>query len=190
MYVYYMLSAIPSMQKYLWWKRYLTIMQIVSLLFVFNFPVMDRLMIFLITVINFYLNFFFSSLVMNRFNSLSFSVIQFKFSFNRTAIFQSSSERFYHSMLACSPTCSHLSTSNHTIKLLKSLKMLSKRRRCYTMKMATSFQMVKRSLKLNKNNVRLWFHVLSFPSFFNHIYSYAISIVSLTSDERILVFFY
>lgn len=25
-----MLSAIPSMQKYLWWKRYLTIMQIVS----------------------------------------------------------------------------------------------------------------------------------------------------------------
>lgn len=30
MYAYYMLSAIPSMQKYLWWKRYLTIMQIVS----------------------------------------------------------------------------------------------------------------------------------------------------------------
>ena len=36
MYVYYMLSAIPSMQKYLWWKRYLTIMQIVSF-FVFVF---------------------------------------------------------------------------------------------------------------------------------------------------------
>lgn len=33
MYVYYMLSAIPSMQKYLWWKRYLTIMQIVSSFF-------------------------------------------------------------------------------------------------------------------------------------------------------------
>ncbi|KAL7016251.1 hypothetical protein ACKWTF_009976 [Chironomus riparius] len=31
MYIYYMLSAIPSMQKYLWWKRYLTIMQIVSM---------------------------------------------------------------------------------------------------------------------------------------------------------------
>lgn len=31
MYMYYMLSAIPSMQKYLWWKRYLTIMQIVSM---------------------------------------------------------------------------------------------------------------------------------------------------------------
>lgn len=37
MYVYYMLSAIPSMQKYLWWKRYLTIMQIVSLFFSFCF---------------------------------------------------------------------------------------------------------------------------------------------------------
>lgn len=31
MYMYYMLSAMPSMQKYLWWKRYLTIMQIVSM---------------------------------------------------------------------------------------------------------------------------------------------------------------
>ncbi|CRK89409.1 CLUMA_CG003158, isoform A [Clunio marinus] len=35
MYVYYMLSAIPSMQKYLWWKRYLTIMQIIQFLVVF-----------------------------------------------------------------------------------------------------------------------------------------------------------
>lgn len=30
MYAYYMLSAIPAMQKYLWWKKYLTSMQIVS----------------------------------------------------------------------------------------------------------------------------------------------------------------
>ncbi|XP_070491195.1 very long chain fatty acid elongase 7 [Chironomus tepperi] len=35
MYMYYMLSAIPSMQKYLWWKRYLTIMQIIQFLIVF-----------------------------------------------------------------------------------------------------------------------------------------------------------
>lgn len=32
MYVYYMLAAMgPSIQKYLWWKKYLTIMQIVSI---------------------------------------------------------------------------------------------------------------------------------------------------------------
>lgn len=30
MYTYYMLSAMPSMQKFLWWKKYLTILQIVS----------------------------------------------------------------------------------------------------------------------------------------------------------------
>lgn len=31
MYMYYMLSAIPSMQKYLWWKKFLTQAQIVSI---------------------------------------------------------------------------------------------------------------------------------------------------------------
>lgn len=31
MYTYYLLAAMgPHMQKYLWWKKYLTIMQIVS----------------------------------------------------------------------------------------------------------------------------------------------------------------
>lgn len=30
MYMYYMLSAIPSLQKFLWWKKYLTTLQIVS----------------------------------------------------------------------------------------------------------------------------------------------------------------
>lgn len=38
MYMYYMLSAFgPRIQKYLWWKRYLTIMQIVSILFFYVF---------------------------------------------------------------------------------------------------------------------------------------------------------
>lgn len=37
MYVYYMLSAMgPQMQKYLWWKKYLTVMQIVSEYFCFH----------------------------------------------------------------------------------------------------------------------------------------------------------
>jgi hypothetical protein len=31
MYMYYMLSAIPSLQKFLWWKKYLTTLQIVSI---------------------------------------------------------------------------------------------------------------------------------------------------------------
>lgn len=36
MYMYYMLSAFgPAVQKYLWWKRYLTIMQIIQFLVVF-----------------------------------------------------------------------------------------------------------------------------------------------------------
>ncbi|KAG5672920.1 hypothetical protein PVAND_003008 [Polypedilum vanderplanki] len=35
MYMYYMLSAMPSMQKYLWWKRYLTSLQIIQFLIVF-----------------------------------------------------------------------------------------------------------------------------------------------------------
>lgn len=36
MYTYYLLAAMgPQMQKYLWWKRYLTIMQIVQFLIVF-----------------------------------------------------------------------------------------------------------------------------------------------------------
>lgn len=51
MYVYYMLSAIPSMQKYLWWKRYLTIMQIVSLSRVCVSGPHDEI---LITLINFF----------------------------------------------------------------------------------------------------------------------------------------
>lgn len=33
MYAYYLLSAMgPKVQKYLWWKKYITILQIVSLI--------------------------------------------------------------------------------------------------------------------------------------------------------------
>jgi len=36
MYMYYLLAAMgPQMQKYLWWKKYLTIMQIIQFLIVF-----------------------------------------------------------------------------------------------------------------------------------------------------------
>lgn len=39
MYAYYMLAAMgPKVQKYLWWKRYLTILQIVSFLFFYWKP--------------------------------------------------------------------------------------------------------------------------------------------------------
>lgn len=37
MYSYYLLAAMgPHMQKYLWWKKYLTIMQIVSWIFIYR----------------------------------------------------------------------------------------------------------------------------------------------------------
>ena len=36
MYTYYMLAAVgPQMQKYLWWKKYLTLLQIVQFVMVF-----------------------------------------------------------------------------------------------------------------------------------------------------------
>lgn len=36
MYAYYLLSALgPKVQKYLWWKKYLTIMQIIQFLIIF-----------------------------------------------------------------------------------------------------------------------------------------------------------
>lgn len=179
MYVYYMLSAIPSMQKYLWWKRYLTIMQIVSSFFLIF--LMDLIIIIFIYFLLLLVH------VESRFNSYSFFATLFNFNFNRTAIFQSSSELCCHSTLLSSPTCSHLSTLNHTIKTLKSLKTLSKGRKLCTMKTATSFRMVKRTLKLNKNGFRSRFHVLFFP-LFNHFYSYAILIVPFTSYESFSLF--
>lgn len=37
MYTYYLLAALgPQVQKYLWWKKYLTIMQIVRILKFYN----------------------------------------------------------------------------------------------------------------------------------------------------------
>ena len=39
MYAYYMLAAMgPSMQRYLWWKKYLTALQMVTLLFFVKMP--------------------------------------------------------------------------------------------------------------------------------------------------------
>lgn len=127
MYAYYMLSAIPSMQKYLWWKRYLTIMQIVS-----SGPHADG---DLLTLINFSHRPF-------RFSSWLFSVIQLKFSSNQTATSRSQLLLFCHSTLPSSPTCSHRSTSN---LIIKKLKLLLMKRKSFTTRTAMSFIMVKRS---------------------------------------------
>lgn len=138
MYVYYMLSAIPSMQKYLWWKRYLTIMQIVSLsLLLCN---LSRRKLF-----------YFS--LSRRFNSWSSSATHSKFSFSRTANSQSLSDFCYRSTLPSSPICSHRSISSRTRRPPRKRCYRMKRRR-FTTRTATSFlKTVIRSSKLNKNDI-------------------------------------
>lgn len=58
MYFYYMVAAMgPEYQKYIWWKKYLTTMQMVSLLNDNRLPI-HRLCFYISFITTFFLNFF------------------------------------------------------------------------------------------------------------------------------------
>jgi hypothetical protein len=101
MYTYYLLSAMPSMQKFLWWKKYLTLLQIVSgivMLFRRDFSRVNFLIIF------------------HRFNFSSCSATRFRSSSNRIAIFPNPSVCCSPSTLHYSLICSARSTSGRTTR--------------------------------------------------------------------------
>lgn len=102
MYTYYMLSAIPSMQKFLWWKKYLTLLQIVRRISAIRETFVSQFSIWMNLLLYF------------RFNFSSSSAIQYRSSSSRHAIFQKPSEHCLHWMLHYSLTCSLRSTSEHT----------------------------------------------------------------------------
>lgn len=126
MYAYYMLSAIPAMQKYLWWKKYLTSMQIVS-------PTTQSLWWKrsnrAIDIENFHnIYFYFLLFSSTRFNSPSCLFTRFKFNSSPIARIQSHLRQFSVQTLSCSSTCSHRSTSKATQK--QKLKRLSSQVKC------------------------------------------------------------
>lgn len=92
MYAYYMLSAIPAMQKYLWWKKYLTIMQLVSWL-IFHTCQKCQWKWFVLRL--------------NRFNLLLCLFTRFKFNFNQTVLILNNLHWFFHSTHFSSFICFH-----------------------------------------------------------------------------------